>query len=162
MFFVGEGVHVTSLKKFGLVERDFFLFWTAPWWKWGTQKVLKVLPLSLLFCLCVCYQATGHSFRPSNLNFLKTSSISYGKKVLFRFLKFSFLIFLGPFFTSFFSEFFPLCLCIGHKTPHPVRPTTFFFRMLAKYGIKRAKTNLFLKIFIFDNLRASFRDFWRF
>ena len=41
--------------------------------KRGTPKSLKGLPLSLLFCLCVCLfvcqQATGHSFQPSNLIF---------------------------------------------------------------------------------------------
>ena len=42
----------------------------------------------LSVCLSVCYQATGHSFQPSNLIFWKYVLYDYGKTVFFRFSKF--------------------------------------------------------------------------
>ena len=93
-----------------------FKYWTAPWW-WAEvrnsespEQAASVFAF-VTVCLSVCYQATGHSFWPSNLIFGIYVLYGFRKNVFFHFSTFSSSASLGPFFT-----FFPLC--IGHKSPH--------------------------------------------
>ena len=77
-----------------------------------------------------------------------------GKKVFFRFSKFSFLTFLWPFFT-FFRVFSSLSLYWPQATPFDLQ--TQFWHVGSLWHRKNKKK--LLKIFIFDDLRAIFDNF---
>ena len=91
-------------------------------------------------------------------NFLKICSLGLWEKRFFSvFRNFHFWRFYGLF--SFFSEFFPLCLCIGYKPPHSTYKHNFWH--VGSLWHRKSKNNFFLlKTFIFDDLRAIFENFW--
>ena len=76
--------------------------------KWGTPKALKGLPLSLLFCLCVCLLPSYRpQFSTQQPNFLKIYSLGLWEKRFFSvFRNFDFWPFEGPFSAIF--EYFLL------------------------------------------------------
>ena len=102
--------------------------WTAPWW-WTEVRnsesperatsVFAFLSVCLCVCVSVCVSVTTLQvtvFDQATTFFKNIFFRTMGRKVLFRFLKFSFLTFLWPF--KVFFGVFPLCLCNGHKPPH--------------------------------------------
>ena len=118
-----------------------------------TLKALKGLPLSLLFCLSVClcvclltrYRSQFLTLQP---NFLKICSLGLWEKRFFSvFWNFHFWRFYGLF--SLFSEFFPLCLCIGHKPPHSTYKHIFWH--VGSLWHRKRKQTYFFNIFIFDD-----------
>ena len=63
---------------------------------------------------CLRPNACDQTFRPSNLFSWKCVLYDYGKNVSF----FKMFIFDVFWHSKVFSEYFPLCLCIAHKSPH--------------------------------------------
>ena len=94
-------IHCSKLESFSAIDFKRFCFFLSigplldDGLKWGTPKAPKGLPLSLLFSVSVCYQATRHSFRPSNLIFENMFFRTMEKKIpVFR--NFDFSPFKGP------------------------------------------------------------------
>ena len=98
-------------------------------------------------CLCVCSQATGHSFWPRNLIFWHNTPWDMRKKAIFCFSKFWFLALWGPFFGHFrvFSSLsFVNLLYVLQVTP-----------------IDLQTWSLAQRVFM-TPLRGIFNDFWKF
>ena len=132
-------------------------FWTAPWWLAEGRNSQSPERASLCnhfgvcmsVCLYVCLWSSYRSqFSTLQPNFLKVCSLELWEKRFFSvFWNFHFWRFYGPF--SLFSEFFPLCLCIGRKPPHSTYKHNFWH-----------VGSLWHRIF--DDLRAIFDNFWQF
>ena len=129
-------------------------------WSEELRKPWKgCLCLCSFVCVCVCLLTRYRSqFSRQQPNFFKICSLGLWEKRSFSvFRNFHFWRFYGLF--SFFSEFFPLCLCIGHKPPHSTYKHNFWH--VGSLWHRKSKKK-FLKIFIFDYLRAIFDNFWQF
>ena len=112
--------------------------------KRGTPKALKGLPLSLLFCLFVClltrYRSQFSTQQPIFFYNRSIFFIAMGKKDFLFFPKFSFLTFLGPFFT-FFSVFPSLPLYWPQITPFDLQIKVLACRLIITQ--KEPKKNFF-------------------
>ena len=108
-------------------------YWTAPWW-WAEARnsesperaasVFAFLSVCLFVCLSTSYRSQFSTQQP---NFLKICSLwLWEEKIFLGFPKFSFLTFLGHFFT-FFQSFFLFVFVLA--TSHPIRPTNTIFGM---------------------------------
>ena len=129
-------------------------------WREVTPKALKGL-LSVVtlvsVCLYVCLWSSYRSqFSTLQSNFLKICSLGLWEKRFFSvFWNFHFWRFYGLF--SLFSEFFPLCLCIGHKPHHSTYRHNFWH--VGSLWHRKSKKKIFFENFYFWLFEGHF---WKF
>ena len=108
-------------------------------------------------CLSVCLWSSYRSqFSTLQPNFLKICSLGLWEKRFFSvFWNFHFWRFYGLF--SLFSEFFPLCLCIGHKPPHSTYKHNFWH--VGSLWHRKSKKKIFFENFYFWLFEGHFWQF---
>ena len=138
-----------------------FIYWTAHIRSqaeaWKAEALIGFSVVKTSVCLCVCSQATGHSFWPRNLIFWHNTPWDMRKK--HNFLFFEILIFgpLRALFRSFSSIFFfILCKSSVRATSHTDRLTNLIFGTGSLYDTITWGFQRFLKICICVPFRGPF------
>jgi len=127
-------------------------------WREGTPKALKGLSSVITLVYLCLWSSYRSQFSTQQPNFLKICSLGLWKKRFFSvFRNFHFWRFYGLF--SFFSEFFPLCLCIGHKPPHSTYKYNFWH--VGSLWHRKSKKKFLFENFHFWRFESNFWQFYR-